>query len=82
MKGEIIIMSTKAYMSASEIATLLGVSTGFAYKQIRILNQELRKQGYLTISGKVPTRYFEEKWYGLKEPVGEGASRKAVSAVK
>jgi len=75
-------MSTKAYMSANEIATLLGVSTGFAYKQIRVMNQELRQQGYLTVSGKVPTRYFEEKWYGLKEPANEGANRKAVSAVK
>lgn len=60
-------MSTKLYLSASDISTLLGVSVGFAYKIIREMNHDLRQKGYLVISGKVPTRFFEEKWYGLKE---------------
>ncbi len=29
------------------------------------LNEELKAKGYRTICGKVPTKYFEEKFYGL-----------------
>ena len=28
-------------------------------------NEELKAKGYRTICGKVPTKYFEEKFYGL-----------------
>lgn len=38
---------------------------GYAYKIIRGLNEELKEKGYRTICGKVPTKYFEEKFYGL-----------------
>jgi len=75
-------MSTKAYMSAKDISLLLDCSLGFAYKCIRTMNNDLRQQDFLVISGKMPTRYVEEKWYGLKEFTSEGASRKAVSTVK
>ena len=68
-KGVFDFMSTRAYLSANDISLMLGVSNGFAYKLIREMNQELRQMGYLVISGKVPTRFFEEKWYGLKEGV-------------
>ena len=43
----------------------LGVSVGHAYKLIRKLNQELEKEGFLVIAGKVPRRYFEKRWYGF-----------------
>lgn len=43
---------------------MLGVSVGHAYKFIRKLNQELEKDGFLVIAGKVPRRYFEKRWYG------------------
>ena len=36
-----------------------------AYKLIRKLNQELEKEGFLVIAGKVPRRYFEKRWYGF-----------------
>ena len=64
----------KMYVTAEEAAEILGVSTGYAYKiirglneelNIRGLNEELKEKGYRTICGKVPTRYFEEKFYGL-----------------
>ena len=32
---------------------------------IRGLNNELKEKGYRVISGKVPTKYFEEKFYGM-----------------
>ena len=46
-------------------AEMLGVSVGHAYKLIRKLNQELEKEGFLVIAGKVPRRYFEKRWYGF-----------------
>jgi hypothetical protein len=54
----------KIYITASELAEMLGVSVGHSYKIIRRLNQELLKDGYLVIAGKVPRRYFEKRWYG------------------
>ena len=48
-----------------ELAEMLGVSVGHAYKLIRKLNQELEKEGFLVIAGKVPRRYFEKRWYGF-----------------
>ena len=29
------------------------------------LQQELEKNGFLVIAGKVPRRYFEKRWYGF-----------------
>lgn len=55
----------KMYVTAKEAAEMLGVSTGYAYKLIRGLNEELKGKGYRTICGKIPTKYFEEKFYGL-----------------
>ena len=54
----------KIYITASELAELLDVSLGHAYKIIRRLNQELEKEGFITLAGKVPKRYFEKRWYG------------------
>jgi Mn-dependent DtxR family transcriptional regulator len=54
----------KIYITANELAEMLGVSSGQAYKIIRRMNQELEKDGYLVIAGKVPRRYFEKRWFG------------------
>ena len=51
--------NNKIYITANELAEMLGVSVGHAYKLIRKLNQELEKEGFLVIAGKVPRRYFE-----------------------
>ena len=53
-------IENKIYITASELAEMLGVSVGHAYKIIRKLNQELEKN-----AGKVPRRYFEKRWYGF-----------------
>lgn len=45
----------KMYMTADEVAEVLGVSRGYAYKVIKNLNDELHKKGYTIISGKVST---------------------------
>ncbi|SHM99410.1 DNA binding domain-containing protein, excisionase family [Anaerosporobacter mobilis DSM 15930] len=55
----------KMYITADEVAELLGVSRGYAYKVIRGLNNELESKGFRVISGKVPMKYFQEKFYGM-----------------
>ena len=42
--------NNKIYITANEHAEMLDVSVGHAYK----LNQELEKEGFLVIAGKVP----------------------------
>lgn len=56
----------KDYMvGAEEVAKELGVSKGYAYKLIKKLNDELKSQGYIVISGRLPRSYMETKLYGF-----------------
>ncbi len=65
-EGEMNMENTmKMYITADEVAELLGVSRGYAYKVIRGLNDELAAKGFRVISGKVPRKYFQEKFYGM-----------------
>ena len=57
-------MPETRFMNAKTVADFMGVSLPTAYKIIRQLNMELKAQGYIVISGKVPTKYFEKKFYG------------------
>lgn len=57
-------MEQKLFISAAEVAKLLGISQSKSYQICKSLNDQLRKQGYITIAGKVNTKYFEEKIYG------------------
>ena len=57
-------MSNTLYYSAMDIAGMLGVSRGQAYKIIKVLNEELSKKGYLVVSGKISRRYFSDRYYG------------------
>ena len=38
-----------------------------AEKIIANLNSELEKKGYLVLKGKVPTKYFVERFYGIED---------------
>lgn len=51
------------FMKAEEVAKVLGVSVSFAYKIVRQLNGELKKQGFITIAGRVNREYFNERLY-------------------
>jgi len=62
-------MSRERFVKAEEVANELGVSKPFAYKLIREMNEDLQKQGFITISGRVSRQYFEEKFYGLRQAV-------------
>jgi len=55
-------MSNKAFMNVEDVAAELGISKSFAYKVVQKLYNELRKKGYLIISGRVSKLYFLEKF--------------------
>ena len=65
-------MKQTSFITAAELADMLGVSVGHAYKIIHQLNDELAQKGYLTFSGRVPRKYLEERCYGLMEGVQVG----------
>lgn len=44
----------------------MGVGESKAYKIIRSLNQKLSSKGYITVPGKVSSKYFEERVYGVE----------------
>lgn len=56
----------KPYLTAQEVADTVGVSKSRAYVIIRELNGELKAKGFIVISGKVPLKYFQEKYYGYE----------------
>ena len=62
------------FMRADEVAKELGISSSYAYKLIRQLNQELKERGFLTISGRISRDYLRERLYttesGVKQNVG------------
>lgn len=60
---------SKQYMTAAEVAEMVGVSSSKAYRIIKELNEQLAAKGYLTIRGKISRAYFCEKWYGLERMV-------------
>ena len=56
--------ANKIYITAAELSDLLGVSSSHAYKWVRLLNKELEKNGFITVAGKIPRKYFNERYYG------------------
>ncbi len=56
-----------AFVDAKEVCQILGVGTTKAYAIIREYNKELAGQGFLTIRGRCPRRYFESKIYGYDD---------------
>lgn len=59
-------MQFKQFLDVHDVARICGVGTSKAYKIIREMNADLSGKGYLTIQGKVPAAYFEEKIYGQR----------------
>ena len=43
-------MAEKNYLTAVDVSEYMGISIPMAYKIIRKLNDELKEQGYITIS--------------------------------
>lgn len=56
---------SRQIMNVKDVAAVLEVSESKSYAIIRALNKELSDKGYITIQGKIPKTYFEEKLYGM-----------------
>ena len=54
-------MTEKSFMTVEEVAAELRVSKSKAYQIVRELNAEMQKQGYLTVAGRVNTKFFHKK---------------------
>ena len=57
-------MANSIFMKAEEVQEFLGVSRTESYRIIKRLNEELKANGYMVISGRVSRKYLEEKVYG------------------
>ncbi len=60
----------KNFIRVDEVAKELDVSTPYAYKIIRKLNDELKEKGFITIAGRVNRQYFNERLYGAERNEG------------
>ncbi len=58
-------MEQEVFITAKEVAELLGISKSKAYAIIRGLNAELSAKGFITVAGRVSRKFFEEKFYGV-----------------
>lgn len=54
-------MDNKTFLTVEEVANELNVSKSYAYKIVRELNIEMKKLGYLTVTGRVNTNFFRKK---------------------
>ena len=54
-------MEDKFYLTAQEVAAAIPCSMSMAYKLIRDWNEKLKKQGKLTIRGRINRRFFEKQ---------------------
>lgn len=59
-------MEGTIFITAAEMAEILGISKPYAYKIIKQMNEDLEANGFITISGKASKKYFEEKFYGVE----------------
>lgn len=57
----------KKFLRAEDIAEILDISVSYAYKVMKQLNDELKKKGYIVVSGRVSSQYFYERIYNRKE---------------
>lgn len=52
------------FYDVDDVAQTMKISKAKAYKVIKQLNDELKVQGYITVSGKISRKYFQERCYG------------------
>ena len=59
-------MARQMFLRVEDVAEELGISKPYAYKLIRSMNDELKKTGCITISGRIDRKFFYEKFYGTR----------------
>lgn len=62
MKSE---STEKQFSPAGDVEKELSIGRTTAYKIIRTLNAELKRKGFMTQAGRVPRRFFMER-FGLE----------------
>ena len=60
-------MSKNLFIRVDDMVNELQISKPYAYKLMRKMNEELKKKGFMTISGRVSRQFYEEKFYGLNQ---------------
>ena len=63
---------TKQVLGAKDLSELLGVSISKSYEYIRIMNRELEQKGFLTVRGRVPVVYVQERFFGVSNHENAG----------
>ena len=56
----------KMYLSVEDVAEVFDISVSFAYRVVERMNAVLASKNYYVMLGRVPTRYVEDKIYGLE----------------
>ena len=54
------------FVTANEVAEIMGISRSKAYQIVREMNKELKTMGYITVAGKCPVQFFKQKFFGLE----------------
>ena len=54
----------KVMYTVDDLKQILCIGDTKAYAIIRDLNEELQKKGYMTVRGRVPVQYFNERFFG------------------
>lgn len=54
-------MQGKEIMTVQDVMSVLRISQSKAYQIIRKLNKELEGKNYITVSGRISRKYFEER---------------------
>ena len=60
-------MRTNYMMTVDDVMEELGVKRSKAYSILKQLNDELEKEGYVAVRGKIPRPYCETKFYGCSQ---------------
>ena len=50
-------------LTAEQVGEILHIKRSRAYAIVKMLNEELEKQGKIVIRGKISRAYFESKFY-------------------
>ena len=64
----------KQVYTAKDLQEILGVSESKSYQYIRIMNEELKKDGFLIVRGKIPAAYVQKRFFGVGEEHERGVS--------
>ena len=59
--------SKEAFIDVDEVREVLSIGKTKAYAIIKSYNRELAAKGFLTIRGRCPRKYFEQKIYGYAD---------------